>query len=349
MEMFTRLPSAAQALYAELFELSLQLAVERVGVLRGSFVSKEIRSRRYWYHQRTVGGANTQRYLGPDSDALRAWIERQREQDFVPEGHRLAELCAMIAAGGAVRESAAVTGVLGLLRDAGLFSWGGGLVGTVAFATQATMLGVRFPGQTVRTEDIDAAWDRPFGVALAGDAASTDIARALTDSPLRFLPVPEFDPRHPSTSFKVRGRQLRVDFLTPASGGKSDGAPVLLKELGLAAQPLPFLEYLIDGAVQAVVVGPTPVLVNVPDPARTVFHKLWTALQRPVAWATKAQKDLAQAAALLAVLVEDRPGDLERAWLALASHPRQRAQVEQALGQLPAELRARVASSTSWR
>ena len=110
----------------------------------------------------------------------------------------------------------------------------------------------------------------------------------------------------------------------------------------MAAQPLPFLEYLMAGAVQAVAIGPRAVLVNVPDPARTAFHKLWTAAERPVARATKAAKDLAQASALLSVLSEDRPGDLEVAWKALAGQRSTRAKVERMLKRLPATLRARL-------
>jgi hypothetical protein len=58
----------------------------------------------------------------------------------------------------------------------------------------------------------------------------------------RFFAVPGFDPREPSTSFKVRERDLRVDFLVPGRGTR----PVLLRHLKTAAQPLPGLEYLLE-------------------------------------------------------------------------------------------------------
>lgn len=341
---FTRLAPAVQALYAELLDLMLAAGRETAGdpVPVGAFVSKEIRGRRYWYLQRTLGGRNHQHYLGPDSSALSSWMERvsRRRELLAPDLRRGTELCSMIAAGGAGRESAAVITVLNLLEAGGLFARGGVLVGTVAFAVQATMLGVRFPGQMLRTEDIDAAHDPGLGIALAGDVPPSDLGRSLRESPLGFLPVPELDPRHPTTSFKVRGKQLRVDFLTPARSRSA--APVLLPGLGVAAQPLPFLDYLIDGAVQAVAIGPSPVLVSVPDPARTAFHKLWTAAERPVAFATKAAKDLSQATALLSVLVEDRPGDLELAWRALEGYERPRRRIEKMLVRLPSEIRSRL-------
>jgi|CXWL01.1.fsa_nt_gi hypothetical protein len=346
----TRLSPAVQTLYAELLELSLHGAAEQAaaGALDGALVSKEIRGRRYWYLQRTVAGSNRQHYLGPESAALQGWMDRIRELRLRsrPDVERRAELCAMLAAGGATRESAAVTSTLALLADGGLFARGGVLVGTVAFAVQATMLGVRFGAQMLRTEDVDAAHDPDLAVALGDGAPRSDLARSRAESPLGFLPVPELDPRHPSTSFKVRGRQLRVDFLTPARG-RNRMAPVLLRELGVAAQPLPFLDYLMTGAVQAVAIGPTAVLVNVPDPSRTALHKLWTAAERPVAMATKATKDVAQASALLSVLVEDRPGDLELAWKALSAHPSRRAKVQAMLSRLPEDLRGRLPSAAT--
>jgi hypothetical protein len=216
---------AVQALYAELLELSLHAAAAEasVGALDGALVSKEIRGRRYWSLQRTVAGSNRQHYLGPESEALQRWMDRVRDLRLHsrPDAARRAELCAMMAAGGATREGAAVTSTLALLAGGGLFSRGGVLVGTVAFAVQATMLGVRFGAQMLRTEDVDAAHDPDLEVALGGGASRIDLARSLAESPLRFLPLPELDPRNPSTSFKVRGRQLRVDFLTPASGPRS--------------------------------------------------------------------------------------------------------------------------------
>lgn len=315
-----RLPDSTRSLYAELFELTLQAEVDRLelGGTTGSFVSKEIRGRRYWYHQRIEGSEKRQRYLGPESPALLAWLERAREARA--DAARRAALCAMLAAGGASRESQAVTATLEVLADGGLFRVGGVLVGTVAYAALGTMLGVRWPAGAMRTEDIDVAQDPLLAVLLAPDASRAELERSLVESPLGYLPVPGLDPREPSTSFRIRGRQLRVDFLTPARGSRRS-APLRLRGLGVAAQPLPMLDILIEGSVQAVVVGTSGVLVNVPDPARYAFHKLWLAGQRSVSLQAKSAKDVTQADALLEALVAERPGDLEAAWPALASRP----------------------------
>jgi hypothetical protein len=150
--------------------------------------------------------------------------------------------------------------------------------------------------------------------------------------------VPGLDPRHASTSYKIRGRELRVDFLTPLIG-KETGRPIYLPSLGVSAQPLRFLEYLLADTVQAVVAGGEGVLVNVPDPARFAWHKLWLANRRPVSEQTKAAKDFRQGAAVLAVLLADRPADLLPAWAALASRTTARKRVRASLDRLAPELR----------
>jgi len=56
------------------------------------------------------------------------------------------------------------------------------------------------------------------------------------------------------------------------------------------------------------------ILVNVPHPARFALHKLVVSERTPAAQQTQADKDVQQSSELLALLLEDRPGDV---WLAL--------------------------------
>ena len=153
-------------------------------------------------------------------------------------------------------------------------------------------------------------------------------------SGLNLHPVPPLDRKQPSTSFKVRGRDLRVDFLTPMTGRDSSSA-VLLPAFGLSAKPLRFLEYLIKNPIPAVVMGTDVVLVNIPSPARFAMHKLWTSTQRPAGFQAKAAKDRIQAEQLIEVLVEDRPDDLQDAWDALSR--KARSAVRSAMKNLEAE------------
>ncbi len=338
---FQRLSDSVQTLYAELLDQAIQSEAEAamVAAPQGSFVSKTIKGGVYWYLQRVEGDRKRQQYLGRESPALLAWIETVKEARarLATDEAQRSRLCDMLAAGGAATESAPMLRVLSFLAAAGVFRMGGILVGTQAFGAYGNMLGVRFAQQALRTQDIDIAQDRSIGIALSSETAPLEVARTLTGAGLGFFPVPGFDARQPSTSFKIRGRDLRVDFLTPLLGADSS-EPVYLPALGVAAHPLRFLDYLIEAPAQAVVVGGGGILVNVPDPARFAFHKLWISGRRPVSEQTKAAKDLRQAGAVLAVLLADRPGDVQAAWEALLHAPANAKAVRKAFERLQPEL-----------
>jgi hypothetical protein len=235
--------------------------------------------------------------------------------------------------------------VLSALAEAGVFRLGGVLVGTQAFLAYANMLGIRFDARYLRTQDLDVAHDPRLEVALGMPAERADVPAALAAADQAFFGVPGLDPRQPSTSFKVRGRDLRVDFLTPRSRGASE-EPVPLPRFGVAAQPLPFLGYLLDDTEQAVVLYRSGVLVTVPTPARFALYKLWLADQRPVTEQAKVRKDLLQAEALLEVLLEDRRGDLRRAWTKAGDREKRvmSRRTEDLEGSLGAALRGAVSS-----
>jgi hypothetical protein len=334
---FQRLSDSVQTLYAELLDQAIQAEAETALALapQGSFVSKTIKGGIYWYLQRTEGDRKRQQYLGRESPALLAWMEaaKQARARLATDEAQRARLCDMLVAGGAATETAPMIRVLSLLTQAGVFRMGGVLVGTQAFGAYGNMLGVRFGQRALRTQDIDIAQDPAIGIALSNETAPLAVERTLTGAGLGFFAIPGFDARQPSTSFKIRGKDLRVDFLTPLKGPDS-GDPVYLPALGVAAHPLRFLDYLIETPAQAIVVGGGGVLVNVPDPARFAFHKLWISTRRPVSEQTKAAKDLRQAGAVLEVLIEDRAGDVLAAWEVLLRSPARAKVVRKAMDQL---------------
>lgn len=325
---FERLPEATQTLYVELLDQAIQAEAEEVAQRlppRGSFVSKTIKRQRYWYLQRMEAGRKAQYYLGVDSPQLRRWMDSSasaRKEQHSDELRRT-ELAAMLATGGTARPDGATARVLRTLREIGVFRLGGVLVGTQAFLCYANLLGIKFGSGSLRTQDIDLAHDPSVMVAIDTDFVPTDIAAALSETDPGFFAVPALHRRRPSTSFRVRGRDVRVDLLTPARGEATK--PILLPHLKAAAQPLPFLDYLLEGYQPAVIPTAYGLLVNVPDPARFAWHKLWTAAQRPPAEHVRSLKDIHQVEQLIEVLGQDRPGDLEQAWVAVeASVHRQR-------------------------
>ena len=316
---FERLPDAVLTLYAELLDQCVAGEAERraSGMQPGSFVSKTIRGATYWYVQRTAGAEKRQTYLGRETPALLKWMrdaESARRTARADDASR-AEIVRMLAAGGAARETGAVVQTLRILADSGIFQGGGVLVGTQAFTCYANMLGVHFDQQLMRTADIDIAHDAAVALAMSRSEPAVDLVDALRKSEPRFFAVPGLDPREPSTSLKVRGRDIRIDFLATASKRQERG-PLLLPQFGIAAHPMPNIDYLIAEPVHAVVIGGSGVLVNVPAPARFALHKVWVARQRNVAEQAKARKDMRQAEQVLNVLLEDRPADITHAWRA---------------------------------
>lgn len=315
--MITRQPEDAQTLYAELLTLLLAADSGRAwSHLAGSFTTKTIAGGEYVYFQYSdPGGKKRQLSIGPRTKALRAILseQQQRRLQHLDELAPIERLARLVHAAGIPGLPHAVARVLSALADAGVFRLGGVLVGSYAFALVGNALGVSWPEVAWRTQDVDLA----SHLQIAAPALEADVPSALESLKRGFVPVPQLDPRHASTSFKVRGKQLRVDLLTPGADGQED--PVFIPRFRAAAAPIKHLSLLIDAA------QPTPathtrgaVLVVVPTPARLALHKLFVSQTRSLMQQTKSGKDLHQAALLLEVLAEDRPDDLEAAAKAFA-------------------------------
>jgi hypothetical protein len=312
----------AQTVFAELVErLQARAATRTVADLSGSFVTKTVKGGEYWYFKTSLPSrGQVEYYLGPDSPALRSVADAHRSGKLVEtaEDAGIAELCGMLRAARAMLLDSASARVVRALADAGVFELGGVLVGTHAFLAIGNVLGVRW-GRGTRTQDVDIA--APRNLSLVLPRLEADVPSVLDSLGMGFLPVPGLDPRRPSTSFKVRGRELRVDILTPLERGPERG-PVRIPRLNLAATPLRFLGYLLDDPIVTAALDGGATLVRVPDPARLALHKLLLSARRPVAEQTKATKDRAQAAELLEFFVAERPGEIRAAVKSLrASYP----------------------------
>lgn len=313
-----RQPLEVQTIYAELLERLAALEAERaIGHAQGTFTTKNVKGQTYYYFQHSdPGGTKRQTYVGKQDAALDAVVERfeSSRESVADERLSVDRLVSLLRVGGAITTDAPSARVLRALADAGVFRQGAVLVGTHAFMVLGNVLGVCWSGGSLRTQDVDVAASLHMSVAVPGGAS--DIPRALDGLEMGFVPVPAMNRSGPSTSFKVRGHALRVDLLTPACA--STAGPVQLPALAAAAQPLKFLDYAMEDWIAAAIVGDAGVEVNVPSPARFALHKLLVATERPAAMATKRDKDLRQAGQVLEVLLEDRPGDIEAAWEALA-------------------------------
>jgi hypothetical protein len=308
-----RQPQEIQTLYAELSErLAAYEATRSFSSLKGGFVTKRISGADYWYFKTSAAPAGQREYsVGPDTSATRAVIEAyQKDRTAVQEVESaIARLCAMLRQGGAMLTDTVSAKVISGLGSAGVFRLGGVLVGTHAFIALGNVMGVHWQSG-LRTEDIDILASPVLEVAIA--PVEADLPATLESLNMGFLPVPGLDARSAETSFKVRGKTLRVDLLTPARG-KRTGAPVRIPRLKASAQPLEFLDYLLEAPVDVPVINGGATMVKVPEPARFALHKLIVSVDRSIAMQTKAGKDRQQAGEMIEVLMQDRPGDIELA------------------------------------
>jgi hypothetical protein len=259
----------------------------------------------YWRAYDALG-KRVDRYIGP-KEAPETARTLAEVEGRIAEARYFADTSLALRKQGyaAADNSTALT--LAALFNAGVFREGALLVGTHAFGAILNALGVRLAAN-YHTEDIDVARYRPIRLATRPEGG---ILAILRDSGLPFAEVPELDSRKPSTSFKVRGRPLRVDLLVP---GDERYASRRVPELGAHATALPFFDFLLAESNPAIVLGRDHVVpVRVPSPPRYCLHKLIVAALRAPTSAAKADKDLAQAAILAAVLTEKFAADLAEA------------------------------------
>lgn len=329
--MFTDLSLLAQTAYAQLLE-SAQTGdyLRSVASLPGSFNSKTVKGRRYWYFQYTEPvGKLRQIYVGPDTPPVQALIARQAEPTSQEAIGRQARSAVELGCEPLMPRHYRV---IERLADYGFFRAGGVLIGTHAFIAYGNMLGVRW-GMPERTQDVDFAHaGRSLSIALPSTLQlNTD--DAIQSLEMGFLPIRGLSDKSGGTYLNPREPEFRLDFFTPL--GREEG-PYLDPALGITLQPLKFMEYSLEGVQQAVLFsGDRAVLVNVPAPARYALHKLLIYGEREAAFRTKLEKDLKQVASLLLLLRERSPWDIEEAWQDLQERgPGWRRRATQGLAQL---------------
>ncbi len=329
-----------QAAYSELLEQLQTAELEQLSRHEGSFAAKNVKGARYWYFRRRAGSRIDEVYLGRESPELLERIEslRSKSEDAKAAAQGRRGLVRQIRAGGYLATDRRTGRVLEELARAGVFRLGATLVGTHAFRCYGALLGVRLAGQLAATSDLDIAQGPAVPVAI-GERTEPDLAKALAAAE-RFVPIPSLSALQEASSWQTPDRQLRVELLVPEVGRPSRTNP-LLKALGAHAQPLRFLDYVLEETQPAAVVSGTAALVRVPTPERFALHKLIVSQRRGRWEQDKSRKDLAQARALLTVLASDRTEDLQDAWDDLVSRgPSWKKHSEAALDQLPSDLRS---------
>lgn len=317
MSRYSELLLTAQTAYAQLLDAAVAFEHGRtLADLPGSFAAKTVKGYKYWYYQYTEpAGKLRQAFVGPDNEAVRNLIEQKNRPAL--HASAITPLVRSAAALGCVEMLPRHMRVLSRLGEYGFFRVGGVLVGTHAFLAYGNMLGVRW-GNADRTQDMDFAHaGKSLSIALPHDF-HVDTMGAIESLGMGLLPVGELSGKAGATYLNPREPDFRLDFLTTRH--RDGDTPFQHPQLGIALQPLKFMEFSLENVQQAVLLcGGDCVVVNVPHPARYALHKLIVYGERTGTFAVKAAKDLAQAAALLSLLKVRRPWEVEEAWNDLLS------------------------------
>ncbi|MBX3532706.1 MAG: hypothetical protein KF849_19075 [Rhizobiaceae bacterium] len=322
----TSLSSIAMSAYTDLVRL---LKDDALSGVEGKPTLKQRGDKAYWYAARRVGSEMRFSYIGEDSDETRARIDRI-ETLYATSKERQAErsrLVRLLRAEGITPTDRATGSILSAMADAGTFRLGGTIVGTNAFRLYEGELGIRLPlGGIANTGDIDIAQFEKLSVALE-DQVNPGLAE--TFSALKFAPLQGLETGR-TWRWAQGGSGQLVEFLTPAFGEETIRD---LPALGVSAQALNYLNFLIAEPIHAAAIYRSGVLVQVPRPERYAIHKLIIAdRRRDGAGSLKASKDREQAAFLVEAMAEDRPDDLRRAYVtAMEVGPRWREHIANSL------------------
>ena len=284
--------------YAQAKELAL--AQQAVPLLTAGSIQTEKRAGgQFVYRYRyDAGGKRVTEYLGAVSDAATAARLATAQQE-IDDQAVIADYSRTLRSIGFYSADNSTLVTVASLFNAGVFGGGGGgvLVGTHAYGVILNELGVSVSPFAL-TEDVDVA--RAGRIELAA-LPYDGLLGLLKQTGLPFHEVPTPKRGGPSTSFKVRGRKLKVDLLMPARGKPYE--PIAVPELNAHAVGLPYLDYLLRDTTVAVLIGRDRMVpVTVPHAGWFCLHKLALYALRTGADNPKREKDVLQAAVLAQAL-----------------------------------------------
>jgi hypothetical protein len=310
-ELYRDIPLAAQTAYAEALDQARTLELDALASLTGAFQRRAIKGHEYIYfgYRDPIGGVQRRVYVGPADARTEALVARF---NTVKAPKRLMPNAQAALALGCAGTLPKHFRIVRQLAAYGFFKAGGVLIGTHAFVAMANMLGVHWHSGD-RTLDVDFAHaGRNVSLALPSDI-EISVHDALTSLEMGLLPITELSRRPGGQYRNPADPELRLDFLTPLTRKRG---PLIVENLGLALEPLKFMEFSLEGTTQAAMLSAAGAcLVNIPAPARYAAHKLVVFGERDTASRAKAVKDIEQAAALAEWhLLNDAAPTFKAAW-----------------------------------
>jgi hypothetical protein len=152
------------------------------------------------------------------------------------------------------------------------------LIGSYCLPAYKDAFNMKLP--TLRTQDVDFLVPQPYkGKKADMESILSDLGFSLGFNP-------------DGSTYFTNGT-FRIDFLTPEKGKGTDKA-ILIKELGIHAEPLRYMQMLFDDPIQ---VKSKDLKYSVPNPWIFAFHKILIMKSRKAP--SKKDKDLLQVASIL--------------------------------------------------
>jgi len=344
--MIRRLSIPIQTTFVDLVERAWRGNVENLTARTGGSAYRQERDgRRYWYWQPpTVRGKQpSSRYIGPDTPETSLRIN---ELAVRSDGRReRRDMVRALRAAGLPTPERLTGEILAALAEAGAFRLRATLIGSVAFQCYAGILGARLDASLARTSDVDLAQFHAVSIAVDDrmDRSFGEVLKAVDPGFTEILDP--FDSRRVMRYALMKGGEevYAVDLLSPLRG-PDRGRLTYLRALGSHAQLLRFLDFLLYHDQESVVLYGAGIPVRIPAPERYALHKLIIAQERrkDPRSQLKAVKDRDQAAALITILLEDRPDDLIDVWRDLVDRGASwRARSERGIALLPEPLLGR--------
>jgi hypothetical protein len=337
---------AAQTMFAELLQRSLDAEFDAEYRENGTFVRKKSKAREYWHFQWREGENVRNKYVGPVSDA--SITDRvKRFSSLKASFQRRQTLVRALAAAGLPTPDALSGRVVEEMWRAGFFRLRGVLVGTLAFQTYAGLLGVDLGRRPLMTQDADFA--QFWGISENVGEALEPPLTILRKVDAAFKQVPHLGDPFVSTRYR-NDRDYLVDFLTPNRGSdEHQGKPARMRSLaGTGAEPLRHLEFLIYQPERSVLLSAGGIPVTVPRAERFAVHKLIVAVDRVNQ--AKSVKDIQQAEALISALSFRRPAELADSWaIAWRNGKQWRRKLESGKARLSSEIQAMLNETASRR
>ncbi|MDZ7627815.1 MAG: GSU2403 family nucleotidyltransferase fold protein [Parvularculaceae bacterium] len=324
------IPLTIQTLYQDLLQAHLDRAPDEMA---GAPHRRLIDGKGHWYAIVRLGDGLGQHYIGPDTKVTRNRIEKWRDaQSDAKEFRALASEKAAALRAARLPALDMTTGkVLRALAQAGAFRLGAVLVGTHAFRLYDLETGVRLTSKTsAATADVDLAAFEKLSLSIEDRA---EPALPVVLKAVGLTPIESLDRGKP-TRWRMPKSDFVIDFIAPSFDEKE--RPQKLDALGLWAQGLHFLNYLIRDPIPAVALYREGVLVQFPKPERFAIHKLIVASRRRGPGQAKSEKDIAQSRALIETLSDSRPAELKAAYKeARAEGPAWRTAIDATLKRAP--------------